>query len=120
MNQTDVFTEKLLLQIHDVMAVKGDAPLLCFIEPGDKADFSHAAIIVDESGDLVESVARISKNNVSKYEGVNCLLVRHEDMSPEKSLGGWSEIENNIGQIYPFHRLLFIAFGKINYQKNNV
>lgn len=81
------------------------------LEPGDKANFSHAAIITDELGNLVESVATISENNISKYKGVECLLARHEDMAPDAELLGYSEIVNNIGQIYPFHRLLFIAFG---------
>ena len=31
-----ILAKRLLLKIHYVMTAKGDAPLLCFVEPGDK------------------------------------------------------------------------------------
>lgn len=89
------------------------------LEDGDKKSiYGHAFILakaLEESpsfafnGDLYESAIRISKSTVSKYEGMPVCFMRHRGMTAEAYTRGIPEVLNNIGQIYPFHRLLFCA-----------
>lgn len=100
----DSFLGKMIKNVQQVM------------EPGDEAMFSHVAVITDSVGTLIESSRTISAATVEKYKGVQCLLARHVDMTPEKFALGYKAIEGNLGQVYPFHRLFMIPLGlsKIN------
>ncbi|NOR27591.1 MAG: hypothetical protein GQ540_03570 [Lutibacter sp.] len=77
----------------------------------DIVNFSHAAIVLDECGNIFESSLKIGANHISKYENVPVLIARHKDMEDWKFKKGIGEALDNEGMFYPLHRLFFILFG---------
>ena len=87
----------------------------------DKSKYGHVAIfarkpesIFDVDGSIYESVMRISKNHIDKYSGKEICIIRHTGITKENFLIGRKEILDNLGQIYPGHRLLFHGLDMIN------
>ncbi|MCK5612858.1 hypothetical protein KAR91_63885 [Candidatus Pacearchaeota archaeon] len=102
------------------------------IGQGDKSFYGHVAIIVRNpsndqiDGTIAESVMKISYQHVSNYKGNKICIMRHKKMTAYRYNKGMPEVEDNIGQIYPAHRLIVhladalrawtirkISFGKI-------
>ena len=79
---------------------------------GDPSKYGHVAIIVRNpktgqiDGTIAESVMRISYNNISDYNGNKICIMRHKKMNPYRYNLGMKEVKDNIGQIYPGHRLV--------------
>ena len=88
--------------------------------------YGHVAIIARASedkpeeninttdGDIYESVMIISKNHIDKYSSKDILIGRHKQMTPMRYFNGIAEVKDNIGQIYPVHRLIFHGLDMIN------
>ena len=81
------------------------------IDSSDPIEFSHGGIVLDENGEIFESVAKISKNNINKYIGEKILIARHQEMTDFKFERGLAAIEKYEGKIYPFWRLPLFFVG---------
>ena len=66
------------------------------------------------NGMIYESVMRISKNHIRKYHQKEMCIIRHKSLDEQKYFAGEEELLDNIGQIYPVHRLLFHGFDMVN------
>jgi hypothetical protein len=90
------------------------------IEQGDESVYGHAAIMAkhmgiayEVDGYLFESVKTISRNPITNYKGQKICIFRHKQMTDKKFFLGREEILDNIGQVYPFHRLAFHGVGML-------
>ena len=80
---------------------------------GDPAVFGHAVLFVQDpdatsfvsNGNMVESSWTIRRSNLKKRLK-RMKIIRHRQMTPDLYCKGWPEIEDNLGMIYPFHRLV--------------
>jgi hypothetical protein len=93
------------------------------IEDGNrKSKYGHVAIFAMEptshyhivDGTVFESVKRISQNPIANYHGQDICVMRHVGMNVGKYFKGREEILDNIGQVYPAHRLVFHGLDMIN------
>ena len=96
------------------------------LEDGGNSNFGHVAIVASEErkergpkyyrvdGNIYESVMTISKNHVKKYGGKECCVLRHREMDPRKYYKGLAEVKDNLGQIYPAHRIVLHGLDMIN------
>jgi hypothetical protein len=76
----------------------------------DSAIFNHAGIITSCSGDTVEALSRgVVESHVSEYYGKRVLVGRHTRMNQGAFLRGFEEIAPEIGDVYPFWRLVLHA-----------
>lgn len=82
------------------------------IGQGDQSEFGHIAIVVRNpetdkvDGTIAESVKKISYNHACDYLGARICIMRHKGMTAYRYAQGMKEIVDNIGQIYPAHRLV--------------
>jgi hypothetical protein len=90
-------------------------------DEGRKSKYGHIAIFAKHAGsqwitnaEIFESVTRISKNSIDKYHEQDICVIRHTGMTPERFYKGREEILDNLGQIYPFHRLAFHGLDMVN------
>lgn len=67
----------------------------------------HSAFFTD--GTIFESVKNIQFGDLSKYIGKPIAIARHVDMDIEHFVSGYPQVLNNIGQIYPAHRIVLHA-----------
>ena len=93
---------------------------------GMKSQYGHVAIVAaieDEGvklkhwhvdGHVYESVMVISHNHIRKYYGKECCVIRHREMTIHAYFKGLVEVKDNIGQLYPVHRIVFHGFDMIN------
>ena len=90
-------------------------------EPEKCSQYGHIAIFAKcpgtvwkTDGMIYESVMTISKNSIDNYDGKKICIIRHSEMTEKKFYLGREEILDNIGQIYPFHRLAFHGLDMVN------
>ena len=84
--------------------------------------FGHVVIFAEfpdgvadsTAGRIYESVKTISMNHVVKYSDVEMLIMRHRKMTRTLFYEGRKEIVDNLGMIYPYHRIVFHGFDMIN------
>lgn len=95
---------------------------------GDEAKYTHAFIFSDPkitirhdeypslpleinkaSLYIYEAYKQITSNPLSDYFDKNILVMRHRKMDAKKYLKGVKEIEDNLGDVYPYHRLMLHA-----------
>lgn len=91
------------------------------IDEGDDSKYGHAFIFAKNpgtkfkiDGTIYESVVTLSKNHASKYYGRPICIIRHRHMSEDKFFLGREEILDNLGQVYPAHRLALHGVDMIN------
>jgi hypothetical protein len=91
------------------------------IDEGDESKYGHAFIFAKNpgtafkiDGTIYESVLTLSKNHVSKYYGRPMCIIRHKHMSEDGFYLGREEILDNLGQIYPAHRIALHGVDMIN------
>lgn len=80
------------------------------LHPGDPAVYSHAAGVLDSCGNIFESSWRLQVAHISAYHGCLVLVARHKEMDRRRFLRGLEEVWDNLGMVYPFHRLFFSLF----------
>ena len=76
------------------------------ISEGDKSEFGHVAILSDKPGIIYESVSTIRESKIKKYAGNKICIMRHKNMNIAAYENGMLEVKDNLGQLYPAHRLL--------------
>lgn len=77
-----------------------------------EATYSHAGIIINEDGTTLEALWTVKSQNLwQAYQGQHILIVRNKYMSNSVFTAGYNKIKKHIGQIYPFHRLVFHLLG---------
>ena len=83
-----------------------------YIEEGDGVEYGHGIVFAKQQGpdytadgSIYESVMKIEKNHIRDYVGSKICIFRHVDMTEKAFFEGREEILDNIGMIYPFHRL---------------
>ena len=88
---------------------------------GQTSKYGHVAIFAKRVGtqwitsaEIFESVMRISKNSINNYHEQDICVIRHTKMTQKKFYKGREEILDNIGQIYPVHRIVLHGFDMIN------
>ena len=71
--------------------------------------YSHAGVILDESGRTFESLWTVKSQNLFKaYAGQEVLIARHKDMNPKRVFVALKYIHNiHDKDFYPFYRLFF-------------
>ncbi len=79
-----------------------------------KSKYGHVAIFAEYDAMIFESVMKISKNSINNYHEQDVCIIRHNAMTVEKFYQGRKEILDNLGQIYPFHRLIFHGLDMFN------
>lgn len=82
------------------------------ISQGDDSKYGHVFFFKD-CQTYVESNVRIHEGSINDYVGKEICLFRHRAMNIEKFKLGWPEVEDNLGQIYPAHRLLLIGLDSV-------
>ncbi len=81
---------------------------------GDEAIYTHVAImpqkyVMERKKMLIEANKVLDYRPIAQYIGKRILLIRHKDMTPETYRKGYKEIKDNLGQKYPYWRLLLHA-----------
>jgi len=84
--------------------------------------FGHVVIFAEfpegvadsTAGRIYESVKTISMNRIIDYHNVEMMIIRHRKMTRSLFYLGRKEILDNIGQIYPAHRIVLHGFDMIN------
>ena len=83
-----------------------------FYSVDNKSEYSHSGIITNTDGTILEASWTVQHNNLLEtYEGKKVLVARHNEMTINKFNSGMKKIEEHIGQIYPFPRLLLHLIG---------
>ena len=72
-----------------------------------EAEYSHAGIITDSAGTTLEALWTIRGNELDAYAGQKVIIGRWIHMTPERFQKGLDEVQDDVGRIYPFWRLLF-------------
>jgi len=74
---------------------------------GDPARYHHVAVFIDQHGFLVESLAKIKITHFAGYLKGHYLLaiLRHDMMDRERFNRGIVEAYDNVGMVYPAHRI---------------
>lgn len=90
-------------------------------EKDGKSKYGHVAIFAKRPGTqwatdatMYESVMRISKNPINNYHEQDVCVIRHHGMNEMRFYLGREEVLDNIGQIYPAHRIVLHGFDMIN------
>jgi len=93
---------------------------------GGKSRYGHVAVVAamedkgrklkywKVDGMVYESVMTISLNHIKKYQGKECCVIRHKQMDPRLYFKGLIEVKDNLGQLYPAHRIVLHGFDMIN------
>jgi hypothetical protein len=90
---------------------------------GRGSQYGHVAIVAHSKADrlvwkvdggIYESVMTIGRNHIRKYHQKRCCLMRHTAMDAAKYFEGLKEVEDNLGQPYPAHRIVLHGFDMIN------
>lgn len=86
-----------------------------------KSKYGHIAVFAkcpgtvwQTDGMIYESVTIISKNHLDKYDEKEVCIIRHSGMTEKKFYIGREEILDNIGQLYPAHRIIFHGLDMTN------
>ena len=88
-----------------------------------KSRYGHVAIVAQVEGEyktwktdgsIYESVLTISRNNIRKYDGKVCCILRHTSMGPKRYYNGLKEVVDNLGQPYPAHRIVLHGLDMLN------
>jgi len=111
----------------DILLIRSNSLIGKLINFGQKMEdghsrFTHVAIaswkkdstLFHVGEKVYESVRRIGLNHIRKYDGCEIAVIRYAGMTKEKYLYGIKEVVNNIGQIYPAHRIIFHGLDMIN------
>jgi hypothetical protein len=107
------------LEQGDVFATKNPQSLgkvITFMEmlrcESKSAEYSHAGIIQDAMGKTLEAVWHIEEQNIFEaYKGDKVIIARWNGMTPETYQKGWDSVKGEIGEIYPYSRLLLHFLG---------
>jgi len=76
------------------------------------SDYTHAGIITGPDGTSIESLWTVKSQNIYRaYAGQRIMIVRNAHMSIPVFLAGYEKVKPNIGQWYPFPRLLLHMIG---------
>jgi len=87
---------------------------------GKKSRYGHVAVVAASTydwqvdGTVYESVMTISLNRIRKYYGKECCVLRHREMNKGRYDSGIVEVKDNLGQLYPAHRIVFHGLDMIN------
>ena len=77
---------------------------------GDPSIYTHAALFpYDALPKIYEANGTLDIKNITQYIGYKICIIRHKFMTDEAYRKGFREIKDNVGQIYPWHRLLLIG-----------
>jgi hypothetical protein len=107
------------LQAGDVFCTSNPQSLgkaIRFIEStrsaDEKAEYSHAGIIIDANGKTLEAIWHIESQMLwDAYKGEKVLIARWSGMTPEAFQKGYDVVKSEIGMTYPYYRLLLSLFG---------
>ena len=73
--------------------------------------YSHAGIIIDPLGTTFEAQGRVVRWNLfDNYDGVRCLVARHDGMNEATFNKAFRSVKNHLGRSYPWHRIAFHVF----------
>lgn len=97
------------------------------LEDGGGSKYGHVAIVshavkvdgkaktfFNTDGNIYESVLTIGRNHIEKYKGKECCVLRHTGMTPTNYFKGLKEVNDNLGQVYPAHRIVLHGLDMIN------
>ncbi len=76
-----------------------------FLSRDGKAEYNHALLIVDGTGQTYESLLRIDHYNLAQYVGCPTWIVRHTGMTGPRFKAGYAGIQKYDGKLYPAWRL---------------
>ena len=85
-----------------------------FNSPDNASVYSHAGIIIDESGKTLEALWTVKSQNIYKdYKGIDVLVMRYSGMSDEAFKAGMKSIHRHVGDFYPVLRLFTMIIPQI-------
>lgn len=85
-----------------------------FWSTDNQSKYSHAGIVLGESGETLEALHTVKHQNLYRdYAGQEILIGRWNYMTRERFDEGMKFIQDRIGKVYPYHRLLFFLLPPI-------
>ncbi len=100
------------LKPGDCFVVKTHSPFAGAINWGqalwsqdNKAIYNHAGIVCDKDGTTFESLKKIGHYHISQYVGCPIMIVRYEEMTPDRFAAAHEAVKKYDGMLYPFWRL---------------
>lgn len=105
-----------LVQPGDVLETSGTGTLGKMIRlaqqlEGDHAKYTHIALFGQQETInkwlIYEAYKTLDLHELKQYVGTDICVMRNVDMSPMRLKNRFFEIQNNLGSIYPYHRLFF-------------
>lgn len=85
-----------------------------FNSPDNESIYSHAGIIIDESGKTLEALWTVKSQNIYKdYKGIEVLILRYSGMTDEAFSNGMKKIKRHVGDFYPVIRLFTMIIPQI-------
>lgn len=116
MNEITISELIKIVQPGDVLMTSGTTLLSRLIRwsqqlAGDPAKYTHIALFglkdTINNGYIYEAYKDLNLHELKQYIGYDVCVIRNVDMNLLKFKTRLFEIENNLGQIYPYHRLFF-------------
>lgn len=112
----DTFLD-LMVQPGDICLTQGRAFMSKAIrfgqaleDGGQPSYFNHVLGFTTTRGIIIESVRTIRENTFAKfYLNTPLLVLRHQGLTPELYDRGIKEVQDNLGMVYPAHRIAFHA-----------
>lgn len=84
---------------------------------GDPAFYTHTAIIPDSffiTGYILDANGTLDYKTIKKYKNKPICVIRNREMTPELYIKGFiNGLSDNIGQRYPYYRLILHAIDNI-------
>ena len=76
-----------------------------------KSDYIHSGVILDAEGKTFETTPwRTGNQNLfTTYPGSILLIARWKGITPTGLVSGYGTVRDQMGKIYPYHRLLLFA-----------
>jgi hypothetical protein len=84
----------------------------CLKSQDGRAEYGHTGVIITEGGLTFEALWKVKMQNLFEaYKGQKVLIARWKGMNQETFQKGYDSIKNELGRIYPIHRLILHALG---------